>query len=74
MSVDTEARSRLKATFRRLQEKGQIKKIDVDADDLPIAIPYPNEVPIRGNVHFGEDRAMTREEINKQYKKGWFNI
>ena len=69
MPVDRNLRNELLASVKRLQDKGYLKKVDVERDDLPVGIPYEAEVPIRGNVHFGQKQSLTRREIDKRFAK-----
>ena len=69
MSVNTKIRADLLASIKRQQEKGYVKRIDPQSDDLPVSIPYAAEVPIRGNVHFGLGLSLSRRKIEKQFSR-----
>ena len=69
MPVDVELRKKLRAGYDRLVEKGLAKDSDEDGNGFPVSIIYPKEVPIRGNVHIGLGRAISRSKINKDFAR-----
>lgn len=63
MSLSKETRQKLRATFG-----AQAKK---DLENLPIKVPRVDKVPVRGSVHIGTGRVISRDEINKRFDKAF---
>lgn len=64
MSLSKETRQKLKATFgARTNNK--------DLASLPIKVPYMDKVPVRGSVHIGTGRVISRDSINKRFDKAF---
>lgn len=63
MSLSKETRQKLRATFGARAKK--------DLENLPIKVPRVDKVPVRGSVHIGTGRVVSRDEINKRFDKAF---
>ena len=63
MSLSKETRLKLRAVFGA--------EVKTDLDNLPVKVPYMDKVPVRGSVHVGTGRVISRDEINKRFDKAF---
>ena len=64
-----DSREKLLQSFARLVSKGYATKADADGSGYPVEVVCGNAVPIRGNVHIGLGRAISRTKIDKQFAR-----
>jgi len=58
-------------TLSKLRHAFKGTKMRSDDETLPVGYLHSDKVPIRGSVHIGSGRVISREETDKRLKKAF---